>query len=57
MAKYQRYDDCKDSGLAWLGYMPSHWVLRKSKYLFNRMQRPVRPEDGVVTAFRDGQVT
>ena len=57
MAKYEQYAEYKDSGLAWLGYMPSHWVLRKSKYLFNRMQRPVRPEDGVITAFRDGQVT
>ena len=37
--------------------MPSHWVLRKSKYVFNRVQREVRPDDGVVTAFRDGQVT
>lgn len=57
LTKYQQYEEYKYSGLAWLGYMPSHWVLRKSKYLFNRMQRPVRPEDGVITAFRDGQVT
>ena len=57
VTKYKQYAEYKDSGLAWLGYMPSHWVLRKSKYLFNRMQRPVRPEDGVITAFRDGQVT
>ncbi len=57
MSAYQRYPEYIDSGLAWLGEMPSHWKLRKSKYLFNKMQRPVRPEDGVVTAFRDGQVT
>ena len=57
MGRYQKYPEYIYSGLAWLGDMPSHWELRKSKYLFNRMQRPVRPEDGVITAFRDGQVT
>lgn len=55
--KYQVYPEYMDSGLAWLCEMPSHWELRKSKYLFNRMQRSIRNEDGVVTAFRDGQVT
>jgi type I restriction enzyme S subunit len=43
--------------LQWLGDMPSHWRLRKSKYIFSRVQREIQPEDGVVTAFRDGQVT
>jgi type I restriction enzyme S subunit len=57
MSRYKAYPEYKDSGLQWLGEMPSHWVLRKSKYVFNRVQREVRLEDGVVTAFRDGQVT
>lgn len=55
--RYQAYPEYKDSGLTWLGKMPIHWRLRKSKYLFKRMQRDLRPQDGVVTAFRDGQVT
>lgn len=57
MSRYKAYPEYRDSGLQWLGEMPSHWVLRKSKYVFNRVQREVRLEDGVVTAFRDGQVT
>ncbi len=57
MSRYKAYPEYKDSGLQWLGEMPAHWTLRKSKYIFNRVQREVRPEDGVVTAFRDGQVT
>jgi type I restriction enzyme S subunit len=57
MSRYQAYPEYKGSGLQWLGKMPSHWFLRKSKYVFSRVQREVRPEDGVVTAFRDGQVT
>ncbi len=57
MSRYRAYSEYKDSGLQWLGDMPSHWALRKSKYIFNRVQREVRSVDGVVTAFRDGQVT
>ncbi|SET34940.1 type I restriction enzyme, S subunit [Nitrosomonas marina] len=55
--KYRAYPEYRESGIKWLGEMPKYWKLRKSKYLFNRLQRDVRPEDGVVTAFRDGQVT
>ena len=52
--KYKRY---KDSGIEWLGEVPEHWEVEKGKWLFLKMDRQVRPEDGVVTAFRDGQVT
>lgn len=54
MKVYQAY---KDSGFSWLGRVPEHWVLNKAKYIFNKMERPPREEDGVVTAFRDGMVT
>ncbi|TCK09130.1 restriction endonuclease subunit S [Marinobacterium mangrovicola] len=55
--RYQSYSDYKDSGIGWLGKMPIHWQLVRSRYIFTRKQRPVRKNDGVVTAFRDGQVT
>lgn len=55
--RYKAYPEYKDSGLAWLGAMPKTWELRKAKHLFERVQRPVRESDGIVTAFRDGQVT
>jgi type I restriction enzyme S subunit len=35
----------------------SSWPTAPARSLFSREQRPVRPDDGVVTAFRDGQVT
>ncbi|WP_305464333.1 restriction endonuclease subunit S [Photobacterium leiognathi] len=57
MSKYQTYPEYKDSGIDWLKEMPSHWHLRKAKHIFQRVQRPIRETDGVVTAFRDGQVT
>ena len=30
----QRYDSYKDSGVKWLGEIPSHWEICKSKYLW-----------------------
>lgn len=33
MAKYQKYAEYKDSGLEWLGGIPSHWEIKKLKYL------------------------
>lgn len=56
-SKYQQYTDYKTSGTKWMGNVPAQWNLRKSKFLFQRVQRPVREQDGIVTAFRDGQVT
>ena len=55
--RYAAYPEYKASEVAWLGQMPAHWGLLKTKRIFDRVQRPVRPEDGIVTAFRDGQVT
>lgn len=52
-----RYPAYKDSGIDWLGEIPAHWEVVKGKWLFDKQDRPVRKEDGVVTAFRDGQVT
>lgn len=53
----QCYESYKPSGIQWVEKIPSHWGAERAKWLFDRMERPVRPEDDVVTAFRDGQVT
>lgn len=55
--RYKAYPEYKDSGVEWLKEMPVHWELIKTKYIFKKVQRVVRPEDGIVTAFRDGEVT
>lgn len=57
MAKYKAYPQYKDSGVEWLGEIPIDWSLKKAKYIFQKVQRPPRNIDSVVTAFRDGQVT
>lgn len=33
VAKYQRYDEYKASGVEWLDVIPSHWVMSKIKYI------------------------
>lgn len=53
----QRYDTYKPSGIYFLPDLPKHWKTRKAKYLFKEENRPVRPDDEIVTCFRDGQVT
>lgn len=32
MAKYQQYNEYKDSGVEWLGEIPSHWVVQPLKH-------------------------
>ena len=51
------YRKMKDSGIEWLGKVPAHWTVKRAKWLFQRMERPVQEEDEVVTCFRDGVVT
>jgi len=49
--------EMKDSGIPWVGLIPSSWDMKRAKFLFSLAQRPPHPDDGIVTAFRDGQVT
>ncbi len=51
------YPKYKDSGVTWLGAVPEHWGTKRAKWLFRKMNRPVRESDEVVTCFRDGMVT
>ncbi|EGR0247200.1 restriction endonuclease subunit S [Vibrio parahaemolyticus] len=47
----------KDSGVDWIGQIPEHWGGVRFKNLFTQSRLPVRKGDGVVTSYRDGQVT
>lgn len=49
--------EMKDSGIQWIGMMPSHWDCIRGKYILKYIQKPVREGDGVITCFRDGEVT
>ena len=41
----------------WLDRMPEEWASQRARFLFRQLQRPPVEGEGVVTAFRDGQVT
>jgi len=51
------YAEYKESDIPWARELPSGWQTERAKRLFTKMQRPVRPEDEVVTCFRNGMVT
>jgi type I restriction enzyme S subunit len=57
IADLNPYPAMKDSGVPWLGEVPGHWRTERAKWLFSRINRPVRDSDEVVTCFRDGMVT
>lgn len=49
--------EMRDSGVQWIGMMPTHWDCQRGKYVLRYVQKPVRDDDGVITCFRDGEVT
>ena len=49
--------EMKDSGIEWIGEIPATWNIIRGKYLFKYLQKPVKEDDGVITCFRDGEVT
>lgn len=53
----EKYSEYKDSGIYYIKSIPSHWKQLKAKYIFQQEKRPVRPQDEIITCFRDGQVT
>lgn len=44
------YAEYRDSGVAWLGQVPSHWEVRQSRRLFSQRQDRARPGDEQLTA-------
>lgn len=47
----------KDSGIEWIGEIPEGWSIARGKHILTLLQRAVSPTDGVITCFRDGEVT
>ena len=44
MAKYQKYAEYKDSGVEWLGEIPTHWDVQPTKRFFRLIAEPA-PEN------------
>ncbi|MBU3135579.1 restriction endonuclease subunit S [Clostridium gasigenes] len=55
--RYRNKDEMKDSGVEWLGEIPLEWEIIRSKYLWKKEKREINDNYGVITAFRDGEVT
>ncbi|WP_082108893.1 restriction endonuclease subunit S [Azospirillum thiophilum] len=50
---YPRYTDTKDSGMAWLGEMPSHWSLVSIKALYRFVKRQDNADAPVLSVYRE----
>lgn len=49
--------DYRDSAVQWIGDMPNHWKCIRGKYILRYIHKPIKEDDGVITCFRDGEVT
>ncbi|NLI93031.1 MAG: hypothetical protein GX434_12815 [Peptococcaceae bacterium] len=47
----------KNSGIEWIKQVPIEWKTLRGKNILNLMNRPFSAGDGVITCFRDGEVT
>ena len=47
----------KETNIQWIGKMPNHWKCVRGKYILRYIQKPTLDDDGVITCFRDGEVT
>ena len=55
--QFKQYPSYKPSGVEWLGDVPEHWQIVRTKDIFNHRKEEALEDDEIVTAFRDGQVT
>ena len=49
--------DMKPANFQWLEEIPKTWDIRRGKTILRLLKRSVLEDDGVVTCFRDGEVT
>lgn len=49
--------EMKESGIDYIGKIPTHWKINRIKYLLQPLERQVFETDEIITCFRDGEVT
>ena len=49
--------EMQESGIRWCPNIPVHWKTDRGKFILQLLERPVYEDDGVITCFRDGEVT
>lgn len=50
------YVPMKDSGIEWIGNMPTHWSLTKLKYISTRVSKRARKQDEMLVCSNSGKV-
>ncbi|HHT2822630.1 restriction endonuclease subunit S [Klebsiella quasipneumoniae] len=50
MAKYKAYPEYKESGVEWLGKVPSHWEILSAKRMFQSVRTPAYKSDEQLAA-------
>lgn len=53
----RHYENMKESGVEWIGMVPTGWKICRGKVILKPLQRKVLESDEVITCFRDGEVT
>ncbi|CAI1657118.1 MULTISPECIES: restriction endonuclease subunit S [Serratia] len=53
MTKYKAYPEYKDSGVEWLGIVPSHWKTVSISRLFSRVKRTGYKDKELLSVYRD----
>lgn len=53
MAKYEKYAEYQDSGIEWLGEIPTHWEVIPVGRLFTRLKRTGFPTQELLSVYRD----
>ena len=56
-ALFRSHDELQETGIEWFPYIPSTWSIIKGKFILELKKRPVKEDDGIITCFRDGEVT
>lgn len=51
------YDHYQATDLPWARRLPSHWTSKRGKAVLKESMLPTSDNQGIVTCFRDGQVT
>lgn len=53
----RHYENMQESGVEWIGMVPTDWKICRGKVILKPLQRKVLESDEVITCFRDGEVT
>ena len=49
--------EMKKTMIPWAENIPNHWQIYKGKNILIQLKRVVKPDDNIITCFRDGEVT